>query len=81
MAKTSLEIEQEFMRSLKSTTGKDIKGWLTEIKKSGKDKRNDIINWLKEKHNFGHLHASLLTGIYANGGKPVYGNRSLGWRS
>ncbi len=72
MAKTSQEIEKEFIDGLKSTTGTDLKGWMEIIKKCGIEKRNDIIKWLKVEHGFGHMFASLLMGIYANGGKPVY---------
>jgi predicted transport protein len=72
MAKTSQEIEKEFIDGLKSNSGKDLKGWLTSIKGSGIEKRNDIIKWLKEKNNFGHMNASLLAGIFFNNGKPVY---------
>jgi predicted transport protein len=72
MAKTSQEIEQEFIDGLKSVTGKDLKTWLSAIRESGFEKRNDIIKWLKEQHNFGHMNATLLMGIFANGGKPVY---------
>ena len=57
MAKTSQEIEKEFIDELKSNTGKDLKGWLTSIKGSGIEKRNDIIKWLKGKYNFGHMNA------------------------
>ena len=35
-------------------------------------KRNEVIAWLKSEHGFGHMNASLLAGIHANGGKPVY---------
>ena len=72
MAKTSQEIEKEFIEGLKSYTGKDLKGWMTAIKGTGIEKRNDIIKWLKEHKNFGHMNASLLAGIYFNNGKPVY---------
>ncbi|MBX2913560.1 MAG: DUF5655 domain-containing protein [Cyclobacteriaceae bacterium] len=72
MAKTSKEIEQEFINGLKTSTGNDLKTWLSKITKSGFEKRNDIIKWLKKDYGFGHMHASLLVGIYANGGKPVY---------
>ena len=76
MAKTSGEIEKEFIEGLKSNSGKDLQQWLTEIKKSGIAKRNDIINWLKTEKEFAHMNASLLAGIYMNGGKPVYGSDS-----
>jgi predicted transport protein len=72
MAKTSKEIEQEFINGLKAETGKDLKSWLSNISKSGIEKRNDVIKWLKNEHNFGHMNANLLMGIYANDGKPVY---------
>lgn len=72
MAKTSQEIEQEFIEGLKASTGKELKDWMVTIQNCGIEKRNDIINWLKEQHHFGHMNASLLMGIYANNGKAVY---------
>lgn len=77
MAKTSQEIEKEFIDGLKASTGKDLKGWMAEIKKSGPEKRNDAIAWLKSKHGFGHMNASLLMGIHTNGGKPVYASSDV----
>jgi predicted transport protein len=72
--KTSKEIEQEFVDSLKNMTGKDLSAWLSAIKLSGLEKRNDIIQWLKNEQALGHMNASLLTGIYMNKGQLVYGN-------
>lgn len=72
--KTSGEIEKEFIDNLKASTKKDLNGWLTEIRSLGLTKRNDIINSLKTDYAFGHMNASLLAGIYLNGGKPVYGS-------
>ncbi|RPI44411.1 MAG: DUF4287 domain-containing protein [Bacteroidetes bacterium] len=72
MAKTSGELEREFIHGLGSSTGKDLEGWISSLNESGLEKRNDLIKWLKEKHGFGHMYASLLAGIYFNGGKPVY---------
>lgn len=72
--KTSGEIELEFIQNLKDATGKTLKEWLAVIEASGSKKRNDLIKWLKEENGFGHMNASLLTGIYVNGGKPVYGS-------
>jgi len=72
LAKTSKEIEQEFIVGLNTDTGKDLRSWLSAIRESGIEKRNDIIKWLKDKHGLGHMNASLLMGIYANDGKPVY---------
>jgi predicted transport protein len=74
MAKTSQQIEQEFIEGLKLSTGKDLKTWLSMVKKQGMEKRNDMINWLKKDLGFSHMNASLLIGIYLNDGKPVYAN-------
>jgi len=70
--KTSGEIEKEFIDNLKSSTGRTLAEWMKQVRGSGISKRNDIIKWLKEKHGFGHMNASLLTGIHLNNGKPVY---------
>ena len=75
-AKTSGEIEKEFIDNLKSSTGKTVTEWMKQISSSGFTKRNDIVKWLKEKNGFGHMNATLLAGIHLNGGKPVYGSTS-----
>lgn len=72
--KTSGEIERELINNLSDVTGKSLKAWLTKIAAFGSKKRNDIIKWLKEENGFGHMNASLLSGIYLNGGKAVYGS-------
>ena len=76
MAKTSAEVEKEFIEGIKSLTGKDLQQWITTINNSGIVKRNDIIKWLKSDPGFRHMHASLLTGIYLNNGKPVYASET-----
>lgn len=70
--KTSGEFEKEFMDGLTSATGKDLASWLTIVDGLGTKKRNEVIAKLKSEHGFGHMQASLLAGIHANGGKPVY---------
>ena len=70
--KTSGEFEKEFMDGLKGSTGKDLAAWLKIIDGLASRKRNEVIAWLKSEHKFQHMHASLLAGIHANGGKPVY---------
>ncbi len=70
--KTSGEFEKEFMEGLKAATGKDMAAWLQIANSFGRKKRNELIAWLKDEHKFNHMHASLLAGIHANGGKPVY---------
>ncbi len=72
--KTSGEFEKKFMERLADETGKDLANWLKAIDTFGSGKRNEVIAWLKSEHGFGHMNASLLAGIHANGGKPVYAN-------
>ncbi|MEO8434467.1 MAG: DUF5655 domain-containing protein [Pyrinomonadaceae bacterium] len=72
--KTSGEIEKEFIDNLEKSTGTSLSEWMKVIAASGVTKRNDIVKWLKEKNGFGHMNAALLTGIYQNAGKPVYGS-------
>lgn len=70
--KTSGEFEKEFVDGLKGSTGKDVAAWMKDIDGCGTKKRNEVIAWLKGNHGFGHMNASLLAGIHANGGKLVY---------
>lgn len=70
--KTSGEFEKEFMDRLEKDTGKDLRSWMKVIDACPSKKRNEVIAWLKSEHGFGHMNASLLAGIHANGGKPVY---------
>jgi hypothetical protein len=70
--KTSGEFEKEFMDGLKASTGKDLTAWLQIVDGLETKKRNEVIAKLKSDHGFGHMQASLLAGIHANGGKPVY---------
>ncbi len=76
MAKTSGEFEQEFIQTAKEKTGKTLAQWLPVVKASGFSKQMEITNWLKEKHKFNHLQATLLAGLYLNNGKPVYQNET-----
>ena len=70
--KTSGEFEKEFMDGLRASTGSDLAAWMNTIDGYSSRKRNEVIAWLKSEHGFGHMNASLLAGIHANGGKPVY---------
>lgn len=70
--KTSGEFEKEFIDGLAKTTGSDLKTWLKTIDTIGSKKRSEVIALLKSEHGFGHMNASLLAGIHANGGQLVY---------
>ena len=76
MAKTSGEIEKEFIDTAKDKTGKSLQDWLKLVKSSGIEKRNDILEWLKKGHGLNHLQAQLITGIFLNNGNPVYINEN-----
>jgi hypothetical protein len=76
MAKTSGELEKEFIDTAKDKTGKSLEQWLTLVKTSGIDKRNDIIEWLKKGHGLNHMQAQFVAGIYFNNGDPVYINEN-----
>jgi hypothetical protein len=45
---------------------------MTVIGAAGMDKPNSIIKWLKEEYKLNHSQANFLTGIFLNGGQPVY---------
>lgn len=72
MAKESQRLEQEFIASAREKTGKDLSEWMAVIKASGLDKPNAILKWLKDQHGLNHMQANFLSGIYLNGGQPVY---------
>ncbi len=76
MAKTSGELEKEFIDTAKEKTGKSLQEWLKAIKSSGIEKRNDILEWLKKTHGLNHMQAQFLTGIHLNNGDPVYINEN-----
>lgn len=71
MAKTSFEIEKEFLESFEEQHGA-LDRWIKMIRDKRLTKRNDVISYLKADHGFGHMNASLLAGIIMNGGQPVY---------
>lgn len=72
MAKTSGELEKEFIDTAKEKTGKSLQDWLSLVKQSGIEKRNDILEWLKKGHGLNHLQAQFITEIFLNNGAPVY---------
>jgi hypothetical protein len=72
MARESQRLEQEFIAAARDKTGKDVPAWMEVIRTSGLDKPNAILNWLKTEHRLNHMQANFLSGIYLNGGKPVF---------
>lgn len=74
MAKTSGELEKEFIDTAKERTGKSLEEWLRVVRAAGIEKRNDILEWLKKGHGLNHMQAQFITGIFLNKGNPVYIN-------
>jgi hypothetical protein len=74
MAKTSGDFEKEFIETAKQHTGRTVEEWMPVLAGSGYTKPMELLNWLKEAHGMNHLQANLLSGMYLNGGKPVYMN-------
>ncbi len=72
MAKTSGEIEKEFIETAIEKTGRSLDDWLKLVSSSGIEKRNDILEWLKKGYGLNYLQAQLIAGIYLNNGNPVY---------
>jgi predicted transport protein len=76
MAKTSRELETEFIDTARDKTGKTLHEWLTVVKSSKIQKQNDILGWLKKGHGLNHMQAQFVAGIFLNNGNPVYGNEN-----
>ncbi len=76
MPKSAAEFEEEFLASLKSKSGADLKTWMTRCQKSGETKHNAMLKFLKTEHGFNHMQGNFLAAIFMNGGKPVYSDAS-----
>lgn len=74
MAKTSAEIEKEFIANIAEITGKSLSTWIETIKPIGLTQVKELMEWLKSQHALNHMQAQLLAGLVLNGGKPVYGD-------
>lgn len=77
MAKTSRELETEFIESAKDKTGKTLQEWLMLVKSSKILKQNEILDWLKKGHGLNHIQAQFIASIFLNNGNPVYGNENV----
>lgn len=73
MAKTSGELETEFIETAKEKTGRSLQEWLTLAKTSNLQKQNDLRDWLKG-HALNHMQAMFVARIYLNDGQVVYAN-------
>ncbi len=72
MAKDAQRLEQEFISAARAQTGHDVVEWMTIIGASGLDEPKVIQQWLQETHHLDEMHATLLAGIFLNGGRPLH---------
>ncbi len=72
MAKESRELEQAFITNLAEDTGANLAEWMRTLETAGLQKNNEIVKWLKSERAFNHMQASILAGIFLNGGEPVF---------
>lgn len=72
MAKEARELEQAFLASLADETGANLADWMQTLEAAGLRKNNEIVKWLKSEKKFNHMQATMLTGIFLNGGEPVF---------
>lgn len=72
MAKEARELEQAFLATLEDKTGASLMEWMQILGNSGVKKNNEIVKWLKTERSFNHMQASMLAGIFLNGGEPVF---------
>ena len=72
MAKEARELEQAFIASLAGETGANLAEWMQVLESAGLQKNNEIVKWLKSERDFNHMQATMLAGIFLNGGEPVF---------
>ncbi len=72
MAKEARELEQAFVTSLAEETGANLAEWMRMLESAGLQKNNEIVKWLKSQKEFNHMQATMLAGIFLNGGEPVF---------
>ena len=60
MAASPEEQMASMVAKLESTTGKSLDQWTALVKKSGKAKHGEVVNWLKSDHGVTHGYANLI---------------------
>ena len=72
MAKEARELEQAFLATLDDKTGAGLAEWMQILESTGLQKNNEFVKWLKTERSFNHMQATMLAGIFLNGGEPVF---------
>lgn len=72
MGRDLAEEERAFVEGLAADTGRDLASWMRAISESSHNRRNDIIDWLRQQ-GFAFSKASWLERIHHNSGQLIYG--------
>lgn len=68
------EMEAIMIEQLPERYGKTLEEWMTVCASAGLEKKMEFVQFLKQEHGVKHGEAFVLTQIYFNDGKPVYGD-------
>lgn len=68
------EMEAAMIRQLPERYGKTLDDWMTVCDSAGLSKKMEFVQFLKQEHGVKHGEAFVLTQIYFNDGKLVYGD-------
>ncbi len=75
--KTSEEFEKEFLADCKEKTGKTLEEWMAYLEPKGLTKPKETLDYLKSEEGINHMNANFISGIFLNGGKPVFDSALL----
>ena len=75
--KTNEELEKEFINSSKEKTGKSIEEWMNFLTPTELTKSKETLDYLKKEVGLNHMQANFISGIFLNGGKPVFDSTAL----
>ncbi len=67
-------MEAVLLNKLPERYGKSLSEWMKICELAGLEKKMEFVNYLKQAYGIKHGEAFVLTQIYFNGGKPVYGD-------
>jgi len=75
--KTSEEFEKEFIVDCHNKTGKSLADWMSLLAPKGLTKPKETLDYLKKEEGINHMNANFISGIFLNGGKPVFNSEVL----
>jgi hypothetical protein len=71
---TPAEMEAILLDKLPERYGKSLSEWMKICESAGLEKKMEYVHYLKQQYGIKHGEAFVLTQIYFNEGKPVYGD-------